>query len=142
VMIEGLLLILCIIAAARWLPLWNGWDSAKRMVDRASRPKLNYHSLGASSDYPAVSIRVAQDCCQAVRETSGTRYLSTQAPLLPLPACTSEKCRCTYAHHTERRKGTYRRRPLLASYKDIFPPAGITDKRHLKGRRIGDLTSV
>jgi hypothetical protein len=142
VMLEAVLLIICIVLAARWLPLWTSWDSAKRVIDRASRPKFKYHSLGASSDYPAVSIRVAQDSCQAVRESSGIRYLSTEAPLLPLPGCSSEKCRCTYAHHSERRKGTYRRRAILASYKEIFPPAGNTDKRHLKGRRNGDLTSA
>ena len=140
--IEAALFILFIVLLARWLPLAPGWDSAIRKMDRASRPKFKYRSINASRDYPAVSIRAAQNGCQAVKLTNGVRYLSTEAPILPLPGCTNEKCHCTYAHHTERRTGSDRRHRLLDLKEAIFPPVAISDKRNHIRRRTRHLTSA
>lgn len=141
-MIESALLILIIVLLAHWLPLATGWDSAKRKLDRASRPNFKYRSTNAGSGYPAVSIRAGQDCCQAVKATNGVRYLSTEAPILPLPECTSNKCRCTYAHHSERRTGTERRHRILDLKETVFPSAAVFKKRNHIRRRGRDLTSA
>jgi hypothetical protein len=43
------------------------------------------------------------------------RYLSREAPPLPLKDCTSPECTCRYEHHEDRRKGPRRARELGVS---------------------------
>jgi hypothetical protein len=67
----------------------------------------------------------------------GTRFLSIEAPLLPLAGCSmSAKCRCSYQHHDDRR-GLSRRTP------DVWNPGRVSysgEERRLKrGRRSADL---
>ena len=42
--------------------------------------------------------------CKAVRELGGGRYLSDEAPDLPVPGCTAERCTCSYIHYDDRRE--------------------------------------
>jgi hypothetical protein len=42
-------------------------------------------------------------CCKAVRAISGQRFLSAEAPRLPLADCDQPTCRCRYQHFTDRR---------------------------------------
>ena len=43
------------------------------------------------------------DCCEAVRESTGQRFLSSEVPMLPLESCDSDDCRCTYELFDDRR---------------------------------------
>lgn len=58
-----------------------------------------------TSPFRAVSIDPsAKNCCQAVTDQVGTRYLSHEAPHLPLDNCTQpQQCRCRYQHWEDRR---------------------------------------
>lgn len=42
-------------------------------------------------------------CCSAVRATAGQRFLTYEAPLLPLPDCDMARCNCRYRQVPERR---------------------------------------
>lgn len=56
------------------------------------------------SNYHAVSIRHGKRCCRAVKALEGQRFLSQEAPSLPLATCTNPNgCACRYQHHTDRR---------------------------------------
>lgn len=45
----------------------------------------------------------------------GRRFLSRQAPTLPLKACDQARCKCRYAHHEDRRRGPRRAHELSVS---------------------------
>lgn len=66
-------------------------------------------------NFHAVSIVPAGGCCQAVRALEGKRFLSKEAPLLPLKACDKASCQCRYEHHEDRRKGPRRARDFGVS---------------------------
>jgi hypothetical protein len=63
-----------------------------------------------STPWHAVSIVTGPRCCHAAQSHLGTRFLSAEAPRLPLPECTfGQACLCSYKHHGDRR-GQPRRR--------------------------------
>lgn len=62
-----------------------------------------------ANPYHAVSIETGTRCCEAAREASDQRFLSTEAPMLPLDGCTQAVCRCRYVHHSDRRAKRDRR---------------------------------
>jgi len=63
--------------------------------------------------YRAVSIGPKGQGCSAVEEISGKRFLSNDAPLLPLPECDNrDNCDCRYTHWDDRRQEEDRRSPV------------------------------
>ena len=56
-----------------------------------------------SNPWHAVAIQPGPKRCEAVTERLGTRYLSKDAPQLPLRECTEPACTCRYRHHDDRR---------------------------------------
>lgn len=64
------------------------------------------------STYHAVAILPGPRCCAAARDLTGQRFLSRQAPPLPLKDCDRPDCQCRYEHHEDRRKGPRRAREL------------------------------
>jgi hypothetical protein len=52
----------------------------------------------------AVSIVAKGICCGLARSLYANRFLSAEAPRLPLPECTMpSSCQCAYKHHEDRR---------------------------------------
>ena len=43
------------------------------------------------------------ECCEAVNAIEGKRYLSEEAPMLPLSGCAATECRCRYEPFYDRR---------------------------------------
>jgi|GEM_PF-490232 hypothetical protein len=107
-----LLALLLILIVAVWLifRLRRGpTDTRPASVPRPTPPASAYH---------AVSIKLADFPCNAAQEIAGKRYLSGEAPKLPLPGCTNaSSCSCRFVHHKDRRTGKDRRSP--------FGPAGF-----------------
>jgi hypothetical protein len=69
--------------------------SSKQAAASASQPRKDWH---------AVSILPKGASCEAALAMRGTRFLSAQAPRLPLAQCTTPKsCTCAYKHHADRR---------------------------------------
>ena len=67
--------------------------------------------------YHAVSIKLGTHACAAAQDMTGQRFLSSEAPQLPLPDCDVTDCSCHFAHYDDRRSGKDRRSP--------FAPAGF-----------------
>jgi hypothetical protein len=96
--------------------------------------------VGATSKPPAgaqrwhaVSVKPGSGACAAAASGRDRRWLSREAPLLPLPGCTKpDSCRCTYQHHEDRRAGGRR-----AEDTDAFriPSHPSNERRSRKDRR-------
>ena len=62
------------------------------------------------SRWHAVGIKTKGTCCEAVQAYRAARFLSSDAPRLPLPGCTApDTCSCMYKHHADRRAQPRRR---------------------------------
>lgn len=81
----------------------------------------------------AVSVKPGPGACSVADTGRNRRWLSREAPMLPLPGCSKpESCRCTYQHHEDRRTGEGRR----AEEKDAFSrPVKVTHERRQLGTR-------
>ena len=72
------------------------------MLMLARRGKMG-RVTGGSEPFHAVAIRTGNTACPAVRKVAGKRYLSAEAPRLPLDGCSCENCECVYLHFRDRR---------------------------------------
>ena len=62
-----------------------------------------------TSRWSAVSIVPGSPGCEAARAAKGRRCLSSEAPRIPLPECTSPgSCQCVYRKYADRRAGPRR----------------------------------
>ncbi len=85
----------------------------------------------------AVEIRCTKNACQAAKDTRGERYLSAEAPLLPLDQCDRpDRCQCRYQHYKDRR-GDQRRDAEVGLPTQTDPER--VERRHTKGRRAEDI---
>ncbi len=94
-------------------------------------------SILRTSPFHAVEIRCTKNACQAAKDTCGERYLSAEAPLLPLDQCDQpDRCQCRYQHHKDRRVDS--RRGTEAGLPTQSDPERV-ERRHAKGRRAEDI---
>lgn len=62
------------------------------------------------TSFHAVKIRCGKTSCQPAQDNQRERYLSAQAPLLPLAECDRpDQCECRYQHYEDRRSGPRRK---------------------------------
>ncbi|MFT3907354.1 MAG: hypothetical protein QM718_13725 [Steroidobacteraceae bacterium] len=87
------------------------------------------------SPYHAVSVRSGRfGACDLARQCAQRRFLSSEAPPLPLPGCNQARCDCRYVHHEDRRAGP-RRATEQGMGRRFFPGR---DRRSRQGRRLED----
>ena len=80
----------------------------------------------------AVRIVAGAGACAASQDASQKRFLSREAPRLPLPDCDrQDKCKCTYKHLADRRGEL--RRAVDSGYG--IPKAVTSDRRRPGERR-------
>lgn len=85
-----------------------------------------------SDNYHCVELRCPDGACDAVKRIGAKRFLSGEAPEIPVPGCDAAKCSCRYVHHEDRRSGDRRNPyPSLAS----SPPASAGGDRRTKRDR-------
>lgn len=77
--------------------------------------------------FHAVAIRTAANPCSAAKMAYGKRYLSTEAPNIPLPGCDCGTCACIYVHFDDRR--AHQRR-------DVYLHRAYVDGERKQERRI------
>lgn len=65
--------------------------------------------LRKSMPFHAVTILCGDRACEAARSCAGIKYLSSEAPTLPLAACRAPTCTCRYEHCDDRREDEERR---------------------------------
>ena len=87
-----------------------------------------------SNPYHAVSVLPGTDAFAAAYRFSGQRFLSRQAPRLPLPSCDARTCGCRFKHHKDRRSGP-RRSSDVGMYTADFSGR---ERRRSRGRRATD----
>lgn len=101
----------------------------RKKVDAKGRP-TNVRNL-----FHGVAVEATRGdrmCC-AVAAIAGQRYLSEEAPVLPLPDCDMPReCRCVYQHFTDRR--TDKRRES----DEGLPNRYVDTDRRLLTRRVTD----
>jgi hypothetical protein len=107
---------------------------APAVADKASRPVAKK----MTQSFHAVSIQTGRHCCPPASALAGRRFLSREAPPLPLKNCSSGNCTCHYQHHDDRRAAPRRARDMGVAVDGWVE----TDKRVEKnrGRRKSDKT--
>jgi hypothetical protein len=96
-----------------------------------------------TNPWHAVGISSGVACCQASVFLRQTRFLSSQAPPLPLQGCTQPKsCKCKYRHFSDRRAGP-RRATESEMYQNALSRHVATavrsdERRASRGRRATD----
>jgi hypothetical protein len=109
---------------------WFGRKDSAPVVPR-QRPR-------SDQQFHAVSILTGSVACDAAKERAGFRFLSREAPRLPLKDCTCPECTCRYEHHADRR--VFARR--LADNREAVVHSPYTGPERRSGsspgRRIGD----
>ncbi len=112
----------------------SGWVGSKRF-DTGS----NVH-ITITNPYHAVSIIASSGACELARRASGRRFLSSEAPRLPLRGCPLEgACRCSYRHHDDRRRKMRRAAERLTALPASRTPWSGDERRRSRGRRTTDL---
>jgi hypothetical protein len=89
----------------------------------------------AIQTWHAITVVALPTACPGARALRGMRFLSAQAPVLPLRDCIQRAtCTCTYKHHKDRRAGP--RRAWERSGFNRAVPA--VERRIGPGRRASD----
>ena len=103
----------------------SGINKSKFTVNHAPTPSVASH-------WHAVAIRPKGQCCDAVQAQRTARFLSNDAPRLPLAECsTSDTCTCVYKHHEDRRL-----KPRRQDEKDgLRRSATVTQERRMRHDR-------
>lgn len=99
----------------------------------AARQKLQQKLVqreNSTRTFHAVSILPARPSCKLVKRYTNTRYLTSDAPRLPLAGCRVQPCRCRYAHYQDRREED-RRNPFGIDH----VPIGVGSNRRGGDRR-------
>jgi hypothetical protein len=80
----------------------------------------------AERDFSAVSIRMSNRPCAAIKEIRRASFLVGDEPKLPLSSC-DRRCNCQYAFHDDRRRHNDRRYPS-ADLHDINGTSSFGDE--------------
>jgi hypothetical protein len=92
---------------------------------------------GGKNPWHAVEIVAPKAACAAAQALKGKRFLSGEAPLLPLPDCAlSDSCHCVYRKHGDRRDDSVRRSEDDTGIRRMTP--ALQERRLKRGRRKTD----
>lgn len=128
-----------------WFGSWLGhtmafnlssWLHRKRVQAEVRLSGRPVQSHRVTYPYHAVSIDAGASCRQTAKLYGGRRYLSPEAPAIPLPTCDTSNCRCRYVHHEDRRESGDRR--LRDVWDPHSPKTKGADRRASHGRRVTD----
>lgn len=89
-------------------------------------------------DHRSVAVSVGIHPCEAALRRRGHRYLSREAPFLPLPKCTDvEACDCIYLHYDDRRHQSERRlEPVEANPASLSARKGLDRRKSARSRAV------
>jgi hypothetical protein len=89
---------------------------------------------GSIQPWHAVMIGAPPNACAAAQACKGKRFLSDDAPWLPLEKCDATRCECRYRHFADRRGPPRRKEEKGAAPK----PREQGNLRRSRGRRVTD----
>jgi hypothetical protein len=111
-------------------------NRARSLFGRAEPEAAPVAPKKAVQRFHAVSIATGPRACPGARALRDQRFLSRDAPTLPLKDCACATCECHYEHYEDRRKMGRRARDLGVSID------GYTDQEKRgaskRGRRTSD----
>lgn len=84
------------------------WVYSKRSKAKSSKNQAS-KAIKRKQDFRAVSIQICPQACAAAKKIRDKRFLSHQAPMLPLNDCNVKDCKCKFVHHNDRRSHDDRR---------------------------------
>jgi len=121
--------------AATFIARAKGLLGLPNPPDATAKPVAKQQPKTVPSHH-AVSIATGPRCCEAARTLRGERFLSREAPKLPLKDCDRADCACRYEHHKDRREALRRARDMGVAIDGWVEK----DKRgkQMRGRRKGD----
>lgn len=122
-MMQVLALVLLVAAVA------IGWRYAARQK-KLQAQRMARH--GMRKTYHCVEVQKGFPACKAVQDLGAVRFLSDEAPSLPLSGCTEGKCTCSFVHHDDRRDDE--RRYAYGQFANI-PPTISGERRARTDRR-------
>lgn len=130
-----LLIMLVLIVSCAWLFFRYRQEKAKKHHHK-TKPLHELHP------YHCVTIETAEHCCKAVEKLLDKRFLSVDAPQLPLHNCQISNCQCHYQHYDDRRDEHAGRRNNFGLGHDLFDTENQFNRRESKtGRRSSDKLS-
>jgi hypothetical protein len=95
-------------------------------------------SIHISNPWHAVSIECGRNGCPAANAVASARFLSKDAPTVPLAGCTKPlSCQCVYKHHDDRRATPRRVADNLGTLRAARHFLG-EERRVSRGRRSTD----
>lgn len=115
---------------------WLGSLGLGRESEPARAPARTPIAKPRPKSFHAVSIEPGHHACAAAKFLRGKRFLSSEAPPLPLRQCACEQCECRYLHHEDRRGPTRRARDVGITIDEFF--AVERRKGSRRGRRDSD----
>ena len=90
-------------------------NRARSLFGRAEPAPAAVAPKKAVQHFHAVTIAAGPRACDAARQLRDQRFLSRDAPPLPLKDCSCSNCECRYEHYDDRRKGGRRAHDLGVS---------------------------
>jgi hypothetical protein len=106
------------------------------LIDNTSDAKVPASSPARQGRHRwhAVTIAAPANACAAALACKGRRFLSSEAPKLPLSGCDGGQCTCKYRHFDDRRAEGRRQADKVAA------PAARqqSNRRTTRGRRSSD----
>ena len=92
-----------------------------------------------SNPWHAVEVCTGFMACPACQLLSGKRFLSSEAPSLPVAGCLRPlQCRAVYVHHDDRRAGPRRDAEQPGAARIGHSREGVAERRIGRGRRSAD----
>lgn len=82
--------------------LFRPRSSAPASAPEAKVRTARHHFI--SNPWHSVSVVPTEAACANARRLARVRFLSKDAPALPLDNCDARSCRCHYRHHEDRRR--------------------------------------
>lgn len=121
-MLQAIILVLIVTAVLVWLRR-SAATPVVRERSQAGRPHgARFHCVEVSAGLPS---------CTAVRGLGNVRFLSGEAPTIPVPGCDAQQCNCRYVHHGDRRADD--RRNPYGQWSNL--PTGLTRERRRRVER-------
>jgi len=124
--------LMSIVLLAILIAVWLLYRSKNNQSTTAGPKRPTPPSPRRSSEFHAVSIKYVSSACEAARSMKDKRFLSNEAPRLPLPDCDVVQCKCRFVHYRDRRTGEDRRDQYAGSI------GGGTGEHEQDQRRPGD----
>ena len=102
------------------------WSSRAKKNNSSKHSNNKTVSKSSVSPYHCVEVKMSYSACDEVLQLHGKRYLSAEAPVLPVAGC-DKNCTCKFKHYEDRRQDDRR---------DAFSASGIHFSGE-KNRRMG-----